>query len=948
MRLKVAGNFVYGVVLLACVIAAVRGRAMADPAQLSELDSALFQVGLNREAFMSDRAWMEDDTFLLPTIREALTSPIRAYELSQAMADACPNSISDAESINEIAAYLQSGLPEAVLQDITNQLNAARPTQIDAFEPLLSAFALASAYRAQAFQALTAAEQEAMVMAAPLWFEDEDVLADDTLKGCIQRAFGTPVDTSIAFNSDSLLSILPRVNRHALVAASYALAKGMAIAAERWSAMPSPFKTGSAPGVEGLVVESRDTPYGKMVIGGPGPNTYSGDFSVIIDLGGDDRYLSRVASAVGPLGRPVSAILDLKGNDTYLSRQLCDQSSSILGLSILGDLSGDDVYAASAFSQASTVCGMALLYDGGGNDTYRAGMCSQAAAICGIAALVDGGGRDLYDIDQYGQGFASTFGFGVLNDLGGNDVYRAGGAVTHAPLRPEDYRSMAQGFAIGARPLGGGGFGLLLDHGGNDFYDAEIYAQGVGYWYSLGALIDDSGNDAYNTTQYCQGAGIHLAAGVLVDRSGDDRYGSRFGPGQGAAHDLAVGFMYDGTGDDQYTISGGQGMAITNSAALCIDGTGNDLYATNDKGSGPANVRPARSFGNLGVFADGEGHDVYSGIGGDSSYWTQGVFGYAYDVPRDSTTPREAQPEVILNPADTLRPIPDLFREASLWEVTDNREKVKRARLALEAKGPTAVKWVGENKLGTFESLERRAITELFKAFPDSAAPYLLAALNSSGRWERRNAISIYSEMKYKPGAATLVAKLADPTYARLFPGILTALGDLGDTSVTMSIVPFASSQSERERIAAVSALGKLQDIRGYESMLAGIMDTAYTVRSAAVFAIAQQDKRVLLRLEQEFSLREIERLESLLMACGLLAERWKGDDKLKGDVKLLAPTVKRYIEHPDPRVQGAALVASAQVMSEKEFGKLSSRFSAAENVVLRARWNQAMTSFRK
>ncbi len=257
-----------------------------------------------------------------------------------------------------------------------------------------------------------------------------------------------------------------------------------------------------------------------------------------------------------------------------------------------------------------------------------------------------------------------------------------------------------------------------------------------------------------------------------------------------------------------------------------------------------------------------------------------------------------------------------------------------------------AVQWVGQNKMGTMESLERRAISELFKKFPDDAAPYLDSALNCTDRWTRRNAIALYGEMKYKPGTALLSTKLSDESYSTLFAGILSTLGDIEDTSSTPSIIPFASSSRERERIAAVTALGKLKDPRGYDAIFGAIMDSVYSVRSAAIYSIAAQEKRVLLRLEQEFSLREIERLEGLLIACGALAERWNADEKLRGDVKLLAPTVKRYLEHPDPRVQGAAIVATARVMDQKAYKKMESRFSKSESPIIRARWLEAMRYF--
>jgi HEAT repeat protein len=168
-------------------------------------------------------------------------------------------------------------------------------------------------------------------------------------------------------------------------------------------------------------------------------------------------------------------------------------------------------------------------------------------------------------------------------------------------------------------------------------------------------------------------------------------------------------------------------------------------------------------------------------------------------------------------------------------------------------------------------------------------------------------------------------------------------LGDVGDTATTTAIIPFASSRKERERIAAVSSLGKLQDSRGWDAIFECMIDTLYTVRSAAVYALAAQDKRVLLRLDQEFSLREVERLESLLLGCAAMGERWKGIDSLKKDLKLLAPTVKRYLEHPDARVQGAALVATAQVLDEATFKKSTGRFERATDALVRGRYRQAL-----
>ena len=908
----------------------------------AEVDTALSFVGMRESDFVSDRVWAEDDTFLLPKIREALSSPIGAYRVTREFSDAIPQDVFDAGRVRNMAGFLNAQCPDSVYHAIDSALIAAPKN--DPFEPLLRAFTLTETYRARAFAHLSTAQQQAMLLAMPLWFQNKEIAAQDSLKGCIHRAFGAPVDTSLKVDGDSLLTLMSLVDREALSAATYAFARGIALTVKNWTTPAIPRKPLNVPGVEGAVLAVKQTPFGTFVIGGPGANTYNGDFAVIIDVGGDDRYLSRAGSAVGLLGHHESVVIDLAGNDCYLSGQSCDQGCGILGFGALVDRGGNDVYRAASFSQGAAFCGAALFFDGGGDDSYRAQMFGQGAAVCGIALLCDGGGRDNYDLGEYGQGFASTFGAAALTDDSGNDVYRAGGIENDLPLRPEDYNSYAQGFATGWRPRGGGGFALLHDKGGNDFYDAEIYAQGVGYWYSLGGLLDDSGSDAYNATQYCQGAGIHLAAGVLEDGSGDDRYGSRFGPGQGAAHDFAVGFLWDHSGDDQYTISGGQGMAINNSAALFLDGNGNDDYNVTERELGEGGTREGRGFGNLGVFVDAIGRDTYSDASkSDSAVWFQNLYGVGYDVPRDSIRPREAPVNVTLVPADTERTIEQMFHDAALWEVTDYRERVKRGRMSLEAKWLEAIPWVAAHKLNTVDGLERRAIVDLFKAHPDTAAPYLLAALDSQDRGTRRTAITTFAEMKYRGAVEALVSKLPDSSFAFLRPTILSALGEIGDSSATEAALSYARSPVERERVAATVCLGKLADPRGFSALIAGVDDTTYTVRSATVLGLGSQGPAIIPALASCHPAHP----EGVLLGIGKMAERWSGMDSLKKDVRKLAPLVRGYANSAEPRVQAAAVYAAVYVFDKTERAALAQQLAGATDLAVRFRLKQLEKTLR-
>jgi HEAT repeat protein len=903
----------------------------------ADLDTALSFIGLHESDFVSDRIWAEDDTFLLPKIREALQSPLAAYRVTHEFSSSIPSGIADAAHVNDMAAFLSARCPEEVCRSIDSAL-ALAPSS-DPFEPLLSAFALTERYRTQAFSRLSHAQQQSFLVALPLWFRNSELPAQDSLKGALHRSFGLPVDTTQKVDADSVLTLLALVDRQALSAATYAFARGVSLTAQKTPAVAPPKKPLKVAGVEGNVLATRQTPYGTFVIGGDGTNTYSGDFAAILDVGGDDRYLSRVGCGVGVLSHPVAAVIDYSGNDLYISGKSCDQACGILGFGGLVDLGGNDEYRAGSFSQGAAFCGAALFFDKSGNDTYRAQMFAQGAAACGMAVLADGEGRDVYDLGEYGQGFASTFGAAALVDGAGNDLYRAGGLENDLPLRPEDYNSYAQGFATGSRPRGGGGFALLHDLSGNDFYDAEIYGQGVGYWYSLGCLLDDSGSDAYSTSQYCQGAGIHLAAGVLEDGAGDDHYISRYGPGQGGAHDLAVGLLYDHSGDDQYLLSGGHGMAINNSAALFLDGGGNDDYHVTVSALGEGGTAEARGFGNMGVFVDAGGHDVYSDpMKSDSTVWFLGLYGVGYDVPRSPVRPREAPITITLVPADTQRTVEQIFHDAALWEVTDYRERVKRGRMSLEAKWREAIPWVAAHKLNTMDGLERRAIVELYKAHPDSAAPYLIAALDSKDRGTRRTAITTLGEMKYRGAVKALISKIPDETYAFLRPTLLYALGDIGDTSATSTVLRYSASKVERERIGATVSLGKLRNPRVFEAIIPRLTDTLFTVSSAAIIALGAQSPAAIPVVDREFRAATPQRQEALLASVKKMGERWAAVDSLKKNVRRLAPVVRAALKSDNPRVQAAAVFAASKVLEKRDLEAVRRRLAASNDPVLAAR----------
>ncbi|MBU1023915.1 hypothetical protein KKB99_06500, partial [bacterium] len=345
--------------------------------------------------------------------------------------------------------------------------------------------------------------------------------------------------------------------------------------------------------------EYYDTPWGRMAIGTPYSDYYTGDFAILIEPGGDDVYENcRLGAAFGTSDRSVGFFIDMGGNDKYF----CDDVNITLGASIMGvgafyDLGGgDDLYKGGNMSLGSATCGIASFFDDGGSDEYFTKVYGQGAAGYGIGVMVDQAPplvdtgespankeeeeideslieNDKYDAWLMAQGFSRQWGIGLCHGSRSNDTYHAGGVYLHAPLFNDRYQSFSQGFSIGSRDIDyAGGIAFLLDDGGNDYYLGDIYNQGVGYWYSGGFLYDRGGNDHYEMTQYGQGSGIHLAVGGIIDNSGNDSYTMNNGLGQGGSHDFAASVMMDRGGNDRYIGSTScNGSGLTNAVGLFFD-----------------------------------------------------------------------------------------------------------------------------------------------------------------------------------------------------------------------------------------------------------------------------------------------------------------------------------------------------------------------------------------
>jgi hypothetical protein len=603
---------------------------------------------------------------------------------------------------------------------------------------------------------------------------------------------------------------------------------------------------------------TRDTPLGKIIVGTTGNDVYRNDALLIIDPGGDDVYLNSAGGADGLAGRPISIAIDFGGNDRYEGRRNFSQGCGFWGVGILVDCGGNDTYVAQNCSQGTAFFGCGLLADFGGHDRYDADTMAQGTAAFGLAALWDRAGDDSYRAAQSAQAFAGVGGCGVFLEGEGNDTYYVGGKYGDNERYSAHFISCGQGLAIGARPFAAGGVAILCDLAGNDSYYADIFGQGVSYWYSLGMLLDLGGNDTYRIYHYGQGAGIHLSPAIHADWSGDDNYTSH-GLCQGSAHDWGVGILIDKAGNDHYTADEiAQGSAVYNATGIFMDSAGDDLYAGRDpkqcQAAGHDGVR--REYGSAGLFCDLGGRDAYVGGGRDNFIWLKPLHGAGVDTEITnvvwSAAPHSTFPIPHLEMPEALEPHygPTHWREprdaaekelAAIYKKTvsygDSGEKLSQKQNAVEEirkRGVAALPFL-IRQLDRREPMARQRIEDWIIDWGTASIPALLDGLAVENLDIQRNCIFFLRQWP-DPRVVPAVMKFLDDE--RLQPTCLHALGKqkaiaaLGDTRRLLG------SPKELVRMRAAQALGRIGSAEAVPELLAALDDPLWTVRRQAEDAL--------------------------------------------------------------------------------------------------------------
>ena len=210
-------------------------------------------------------------------------------------------------------------------------------------------------------------------------------------------------------------------------------------------------------GVTGRVVAKIDTPAGAIVIGGKGRNTYQldtmRDVAAVIDLGGDNTYYEGTVVA-----RPARAGGHQPRRQQRLSRRpsrAC-KAAPILGVSMLVNAGGQQpLRGPGRGPRLGARPASASSIDYGGNNRYRGVRRVQGQALGGVGILISRGGHNDYHAAMWAQGFGGPLGFGLLDNIGGNNHYYCGGMYPNS-YKPETpgYEGWGQGVGGGIRQVG--------------------------------------------------------------------------------------------------------------------------------------------------------------------------------------------------------------------------------------------------------------------------------------------------------------------------------------------------------------------------------------------------------------------------------------------------------------------------------------------------------------
>jgi HEAT repeat protein len=222
--------------------------------------------------------------------------------------------------------------------------------------------------------------------------------------------------------------------------------------------------------------------------------------------------------------------------------------------------------------------------------------------------------------------------------------------------------------------------------------------------------------------------------------------------------------------------------------------------------------------------------------------------------------------------------------------------------------GEKAVDYIFNNEFCTYSGLTLRAIEKHFAEFKDTAGYYLYQGLEAENDTIVRNSIYLLGQLEIEGAADTLIKKLEDKRNDSLAGSLVSALGKLKAEQAFPAIVPYADHEKQRMRILVAEAFSKIKDERAIPALIEDLSDEYFTVRAAAMAALAQIGEASIDSLEQALKRsRKPEDRTTILRTIRNVYTRLEDSQKTSDLKKRLAKLAQPYIDASYPALREQA-----------------------------------------
>ncbi|MHA2620960.1 MAG: HEAT repeat domain-containing protein [bacterium JZ-2024 1] len=247
----------------------------------------------------------------------------------------------------------------------------------------------------------------------------------------------------------------------------------------------------------------------------------------------------------------------------------------------------------------------------------------------------------------------------------------------------------------------------------------------------------------------------------------------------------------------------------------------------------------------------------------------------------------------------------ELYQTAALWEVGTNRDRVRDAREKLIAMGEEAVNFIVERHLGYTESLEMRAVEEVFKGLKHFAGPRLVEVLKMENEetYRLRNTFYLCGTIEWGGCVPELQNWLSRHSHlsGRALRALIGAIGTLKAQSAVPQIASFLEHPDDMVVVTTAHALKTIGDPSSVPWLLKRLETGNLVRRTAAEDALIGFG-----RVARKAVLERLKKAEQdprvLAHYLNIIARI-----QLKGDYEAVRP----YLKHPDERVRGYAVRAT-------------------------------------